>query len=390
MSMVEQYITCKNPKCTGLKGGGYSWRPLNSGPDKCPKCNVPFRASKSQASIQYHGPTDWKVQNSKGRPRPAVSGPPQKPILKRTRFEDSKPEVEDFETLLRKKFEEANEVPPEGLFDKFFPKKPKTPQEVTADCFEAVKKAESELEQCSKKTFDMEAKYDRLCQELVDYEVKVAEQVSKLQAAKQQLQDANQELVRLKAKDPPPQASEIPLPSIAQKVKEAAQAFDPTRIIAEELKKLPVMSKLDDTEAHSIGSTMVNAVRQILLTDVCGFIDRTVTQPAADEVEQQPDPSRPSPPPPTAATADAAEMDWKKDNKRGISELDDAEAFDTEAGNSQIGVNDDLGDFSGGQGPVDDAEKRTRLRTKAADMARSSLDAKAAAATVAAVGTSGS
>ena len=146
------YVTCKNVWCSGLKNGGYCWRPIDKGPNNCPKCQTPFRISKSQRSWsksgegngergrddkgqRQHGSSNpgngkgkgtgkassdgWHYQNSKGRSKPMSS------TSGAANGSDDSEQTEDsaFEALLRKKLESRphfSHVADELLQD-FFP-----------------------------------------------------------------------------------------------------------------------------------------------------------------------------------------------------------------------------------------------------------------------------
>ena len=379
------YLVCMNPKCT--KKGGYSWRPMDKGPDNCEFCKAPFRVHKSQVSQANSAQDAWKKQNSKGRVRPAESSSPPagaEPV--------PKVPIDELEAQFRKRIADTNEQVPDGFFDRLFPKKPKTSQELAMECFEAVEKAEAELQHHTKVAFEMETKYDRLCQELVDYQQKVAEQVSRLEVAKAKVQEANRELVKLKARDPPPQASEIPIPSIGPKVKQAAQNFNPTMVIAQTLAKLPAMNKLEADEANTLGTAMVDVFKQLLLTDFCNFIDAgsgsNASNDGLDDVLRQElvsdqglgsasQPSAPTSFTPTAAAAahgsddgGAKMMEAQSDIKRSREELEGGSIAAPMDSGDAVGSNE--------EGRL---EQRNQLRTKASDLAKAALNSKAALAT---------
>ena len=285
------YIPCMNAHCVGLKNGGNCWRPIHKGPDRCPKCDEPFRVTKfhnwksgASGGKGYGGrkagkvvrfqddagtgkgkgrdvdssESSWQFQDSKGRTRPSPSPRGGDPNGGQTGMEIDDSVVE---AAIRAKLATSPQYQElaQNLLQDWFPKKEKTEQERMREGRTAVDSAQAEVNQLTNQSASMQAAYDRKFQDLIEYKDKLDAVLGKLENSKVVLESAKEELLELQAADlhktsgPPLQLS---------KVQEVAASFDPTAGIAQALKNCQGVQSISEATATEIGEAMVLSFRQ--------------------------------------------------------------------------------------------------------------------------------
>ena len=198
------WVVCPNSNCRHPNGKHLSWRPIAKGPDNCKFCGAAFRIDASLAKQVGSGErqshktgkggddAQWLQRSSKGRIRQATSDKPKK-------VEIDEKAISDF---LRQKCQgdsDKLQVVEQAMLT-VCPPEPKSDAELYAEANGLVEKAIAVRQHQLKVSEDMQAKYRRDCTALVEYKVKLDEQLQKLEEANAQLQEARDKLLDAQAK----------------------------------------------------------------------------------------------------------------------------------------------------------------------------------------------
>ena len=297
----EAYVICKNPRCNAYPGTNKcSWRFVSKGPEACVYCDTPFRVPTAGAlkGDDTGGKKGWMQQNSKGRSRP-VGQPTQEHQETPKPKEGPRVPREVLEAAMR---EELIKSDHQDLADSLFPEKPKSRQEMVKEGFSKVDKATAEFDHLTKVCSNMEVKYDKLCEELIDYQGRVQDHQDRLKAAKLALEQANLELIQLRAKESVAEESALPTtPVIAiSGVKGVVDSYEPMQSVAQTLGSLPELMSLPADQAARVGQVVSELFKQQLADFYSKLVPLQLHKPAPP-----PPPSTPAPPHHAAAAETA-------------------------------------------------------------------------------------
>ena len=357
--MVKEYVCCANARCPAYPGSSKkSWRFVKSStaPDACTFCNTPFRLPA--AAVNDSG--GWHQRDAKGRARPAPSPAPavEKKVVKFKDNQDPK-ELSDeaLEAAFRKRFPNFLDTR-EDIAAELFPKKEKSRQELLMDGFDNVDKAQRLKDGAARTYQQMSTKYDRLCQELVDYQAKLVEQKAKLDQTTKDLDSANEELIQVQAQEvsgfaaatASQSVTAIPAtPSVSiSGIKQLADSYAPHAHVAAFLGSIPELQSLTQPDAAKV----CQAVAQHYKGQLSIF---------ANELRPDPPPPPPHPPHP-APDQSMGQAAVKRDREDDVEEMEVHTSQLFELGASQ------------GSGDTAGAADNELLRQKAQAFARQALE----------------
>ena len=256
---VEQYVVCKNPKCRPHGSDRVlSWRAKSHGRELCKFCQTPF-----EGCINIRD-SEWQQQGRKGRVRGAKAdndvswgekagkGKGQGGSGRGSSFDDA-----SFEAAFKVRFADRPD-----LIIEHFPPKPKTRAEELTEAFSAVETASAAHEHAVKVGCDMDAKFVRMQEELIEYANRVQECHRKQAVAKTALDQAQKNLMELRAGEADASVAQtqgaqaLPTQAALKQIPELVASFDPTAGISRALSGVPVIQTISHNEAADVGRAM--------------------------------------------------------------------------------------------------------------------------------------